>query len=206
MDRIDELVIRYPQLAGLKDQVRSAADLIITCYRGGGTVFTVGNGGSAADASHIVGEFMKSFVRPRPVPKEDVDAFSKYPDGNYLSSRLQCGFRAISLMTQEGITTAVQNDQGWDMGPAQQLYSLARKGDVLIGISTSGNARNVHLACQVAKVRGMRIIGLSGKDGGLLAEDSDVSIVVPERETFKIQELHLPIYHALCLYVEESFF
>ena len=120
--------------------------------------------------------------------------------------RLQSGFRAISLMTQEGITTAVQNDQGWDMAPAQQLYSLARKGDVLIGISTSGNARNVHLACQVAKVKGVGIIGLAGKDGGLLAKDSDVPIVVPERETYKIQELHLPIYHAICIAVEAAFF
>ena len=206
MDTIKDLVQRYPQLVALEDKIRAAAEMIIACYRRGGTVYTVGNGGSAADASHIVGEFMKAFVKPRPVPPGDVEAFKGCPDGEYLSSRLQCGFRAISLVTQEGITTAVQNDQGWDLGPAQQLYSLARKGDVLIGISTSGNARNVHLACQVAKVRGVGIIGLAGKDGGLLANDSDVAIVVPERETYKIQELHLPIYHALCIAVEEAFF
>ncbi len=206
MDAIKELVQRYPQLTALEDKVRAAADMIIDCYRRGGTVYTVGNGGSAADASHIVGEFMKAFVKPRPVPSEDVEAFKGCPDGDYLSSRLQCGFRAISLVTQEGITTAVQNDQGWDLGPAQELYSLARKGDVLIGISTSGNARNVHLACQVAKVRGVGIIGLAGKDGGLLAKDSDVAIVVPERETYKIQEFHLPIYHAICIAVEDAFF
>ena len=206
MDIIEELVQRYPKTAALQDKIRAAADMIIDCYRNGGTVYTVGNGGSAADASHIVGEFMKAFVKPRPLPVEDIKAFGNLEDGDYLASRLQSGFRAISLMTQEGITTAVQNDQGWDMAPAQQLYSLARKGDVLIGISTSGNARNVHLACQVAKVKGVGIIGLAGKDGGLLAKDSDVPIVVPERETYKIQELHLPIYHAICIAVEAAFF
>ena len=165
-----------------------------------------GNGGSAADASHLVGGLMKGFVKRRPVPREDVLALSGLPDGAYLSERLQCGLRAMSLMSQEGITTAVQNDLGGDLGPAQQLYALGRRGDVLIGLSTSGNARNVTLACQVAKLRGMSVIGMTGRGGGLLKSLSDVCVCVPETETFKVQELHLPVYHALCLVVEETFF
>lgn len=206
MDRIQELTERYPSLCCISDDLRRACELVIKCYKGGGTVYVAGNGGSAADASHIVGEFMKGFVKKRHVPESDKALFASCSDGDYLSQRLQCGLRALSLMSQEGITTAVQNDLGGDLGPAQQLYAMARPGDVLIGISTSGNARNVALACQVAKIKGVAIIGMTGMGGGRLAEYSDVLLAVPETETFKVQELHLPVYHALCMVVEEAFF
>ena len=206
MDRIEELVRRDASLSCVAGEVRVACEVVVACYRGGGTVYVAGNGGSAADASHLVGELMKGFVKRRPVPREDALALSGMPDGAYLSERLQCGLRAMSLMSQEGITTAVQNDLGGDLGPAQQLYALGRRGDVLIGLSTSGNARNVALACQVAKLRGMSVIGLTGRGGGLLKSLSDVCVCVPETETFKVQELHLPVYHTLCLQVEETFF
>lgn len=206
MERLEELFTRYPALRGLSEELRQAYELVVACYRGGGTVYVAGNGGSAADASHIVGEFMKGFVKRRPVPEADVAELSSYPDGAYLSQHLQVGLRAVSLMSQEGITTAVQNDLGGDLGPAQQLYALARPGDVLIGLSTSGNARNVALACQVAKLRQVGIIGMTGRKGGLLKSLADVCLCVPEDETFKVQEYHLPLYHALCMMVEETFF
>lgn len=206
MSILSDLLSRYPQLSPLGGDIDTAAAMLIAAYRQGGTVFIAGNGGSAADASHIVGEFMKGFVRKRPLPATERQALAAVPDGAWLAERLQCGLPAISLMSQEGITTAVQNDLGGELGPAQQLYAMGRPGDVLIGISTSGNARNVHLACQVARVRGLRIIGLTGAGGGRLAGIADLCLRVPETETYKVQELHLPVYHALCMMVEEAFF
>lgn len=203
---IEELVSRYPALSVIMEDIMSAGVLLIECYRKGGCVYIAGNGGSASDASHIVGELMKGFVMKRPVPQCDRDALASLPDGSYLSDHLQQGLPAISLMSQEAITTAVGNDLGGDLGPAQQLYALGRPCDVLIGISTSGNAGNVALACQVAKIKGMKIIGMTGRKGGKLNDYADVCLRVPEDETFKVQELHLPIYHALCMVVEKEFF
>ena len=203
-----DLLARYPALAVCEEAMASAIALLISTYEHDGTVFTCGNGGSAADADHIVGELLKGFVRRRPLPTADRTALSCAAgvDGDYLASRLQCGLRAMSLMSQPGLSSAVANDLGGDLGPAQQLYGMGRKGDLLIALSTSGNARNVALACRVAKLKGIPVVGMTGIAGGHLAELADICIKVPERETYRVQELHLPVYHALCRAVEAFFF
>lgn len=206
---IAELIGRYPGLADCSESIRQAVNAIVCCYENGGTVYCCGNGGSAADAEHIVGELMKGFLLSRPLPESDVESLldiAGEEDGAYLAKHLQCGLPALSLMAQQALTTAVGNDLGGDLAPAQQLYGLGKAGDVLIGISTSGNARNIALACKVARLKKMKIIGLTGKKGGLLGKLADVPIHVPEDETFKIQEYHLPVYHAICIAVEKHFF
>jgi len=203
-----DLLARYPALAVCEGAMASAIALLISTYEHDGTVFTCGNGGSAADADHLVGELLKGFVRRRPLPIADRAALSSVAgvDGDYLASRLQCGLRAMSLMSQQGLSSAVANDLGGDLGPAQQLYGMGRQGDMLIALSTSGNARNVALASRVAKLKGIPVVGMTGMMGGQLAELADICIKVPERETYRVQELHLPVYHALCRAVEAFFF
>lgn len=205
---LDELLLRYPSLTVCREAIVSAIELMIRAYERNAVVFTCGNGGSAADADHIVGELLKGFVRRRPLPKVDREALNREagPDGDYLASHLQCGLRAMSLMSQQSLISAVANDLGEDLGPAQQLYGMGRQGDVLIALSTSGNARNVALTCHVAKIKGMSIIGMTGMAGGRLAELAEPCIKVPEKETYRVQELHLPVYHALCRAVESFFF
>ena len=203
-----ELLERYPVLRDCTEDIVAAYNILYECFEKDGFVFTCGNGGSAADADHIVGELLKGFVLKRPLSQEDKEKLIALgePEGAELAEKLQMGFRAMSLMNQTAIFTAAGNDLGGDTGPAQQLNALGRKGDVLLGISTSGNAKNVALACQVAKMRGMKIIGLTGYKGGRLASLADVCIKVPAGETFVVQELHLPVYHALCIMAEKSFF
>lgn len=203
-----ELLERYPVLRDCSEDIVKAYEILFECFKGDGFLFTCGNGGSAADADHIVGELLKGFVLKRPLSEEDKNKLNSFgePEGAELAQKLQMGFRAMSLMSQTAIFTAAGNDLGGDMGPAQQLNALGRKGDVLFGISTSGNAKNIALACQVAKLRGMKIIGLTGYKGGRLASLADVCIKVPAGETFVVQELHLPVYHALCIMIEKSFF
>lgn len=205
---LDELVERYPELAAVKDAVREAYELLEHCYATGGKLLVAGNGGSCADAEHIVGELMKGFIKRRQVPDEfrerlvDIDR----EEGEKLAAKLQGALPAIALNGHPGLSTAYLNDVDGDLIYAQQTYGFGEAGDVLLGISTSGNARNIMYAVTVAKARGMKVIGLTGKDGGALALSADVPIIVPEQETFKIQEYHLPIYHALCLMLEERFF
>ena len=205
---LETLMERYPVLMPVKADIQAAYDVLEECFSKDHVLFTCGNGGSAADADHIVGELVKAFVLPRPLPTSEKRFFKKsgFIGSLDLMNKLQCGFRAVNLMAQTGIYTAATNDLGADMGVAQALCGLGRKGDVLLAISTSGNAKNLYLACQVAKARKMKIIGLTGKTGGLLKSMADVCIVVGEKETYKIQELHLPVYHALCQMIEEKFF
>ncbi len=204
----DELVSRYPVLEANRDQIRLAYDILKKCFAADGFLFTAGNGGSASDADHIVGEMMKGFVLKRPLGDDNKQRILDQgePEAYELIANLQCGFRAMSLMNQTAIYSAAANDLGADMGPAQQLCSAGRPGDVLWAISTSGNAKNIALACQVAKMRGMKIIGMTGEGGGRLAKLADVCIKAKGDCTFKIQELHLPIYHFLCIAVEKTFF
>ena len=168
----------------------------------------VGNGGSAADAEHIVGELMKGFVKDRPVSEEMCEALrSVDPErAEGLIRNLQEGLQAICLNAHTSLNTAFANDKDPVMCYAQQVNGYGKPGDVFMGISTSGNAENVMYAAVTAKAKGMKVIALTGKDGGKLAKISDVSIIVPEQETYKIQEYHLPIYHALCLMLEERFY
>lgn len=208
MEYLEELTSRYPVLEAVKDQVLAAYEILRDCYAGGGKVLIAGNGGSCADSEHIVGELMKGFVKRRPVSGEFAAALREADAnrGEELASCLQGGLPAIALTGHAGLSTAFLNDVNGKMIYAQQLYGYGKKGDVFIGISTSGNAENVMYAVAVAKASGIRTIGLTGKNGGKMAEACDCAIVVPADETFKIQELHLPIYHALCLMLEEHFY
>jgi D-sedoheptulose 7-phosphate isomerase len=208
MDYILDLVNRYPVLGAVKNDIQAAYTLLETSFAAGGKLLVTGNGGSAADAGHIVGELMKGFVKKRPISAElstSLNAINK----NYASTlcdKLQQGLPAIALTAQSAIGTATLNDNGAELVYAQQVLGYAKQGDVFLGISTSGNAKNIVCAAITAKALGLKTIALSGKDGGELARYADVSIIAPAHETYKIQELHLPIYHTLCLMLEEHFF
>lgn len=198
----------YPQLEECRENIAKAYELLLECGKGGGLVMTCGNGGSAADATHIVGELMKGFKLHRPLDEAErkVVIDSCQADGEYLADRLQKGIRAVSLDDQTAIGTAVANDNGADMIFAQQVYGYARKGDVLIGLSTSGNSGNVVRACQVARALGAKVIAMTGNGGGKMKALADAFIGVPATETYRIQEYHLPVYHALCAMVESELF
>lgn len=201
MEIIDELYARYPQLRGCADEIAAAMEALLACYRNGGKVLTCGNGGSAADAEHIVGELMKKFRRPRAI---DADIVAKLPAE--LAAKLEGALPAVSLVSMSGILTAFANDVAWETAFAQQVYGLGQRGDVLIALSTSGNSANCVNAALVARAKGMKVVALTGADGGKLAELADAAIRVQETETYKVQELHLPIYHALCAALEAELF
>lgn len=208
MKYLEELMERYPALAGVRAEILKAYEVLESCYENGGKLLIAGNGGSCADAEHIVGELMKGFVKRRAVSEEFAEKLMEADPkrGKELAQKLQGGLPAIALTGHPGLSTAFLNDVDGDLIFAQQTYGYGKKGDVLLGISTSGNSKNVMYAMAAAKALGMKTIGLTGKDGGQLKTAAGVTIVVPETETFKIQELHLPIYHALCLMLEERFF
>ena len=201
------VISRYPALEGCKNDIVGAADIIIECYNAGRKLLICGNGGSAADSLHIVGELMKAFVLPRRLSGDIVARLNECGENaQYLTENLQGALPAISLVNEVSLSTAYANDMAADLGFAQQVYGLGQQDDVFIGISTSGNSKNVIYASEVAKAKGMRVIGLTGETGGKQKDVSDITIKVPENETYKIQELHLPVYHALCLAVEYEFF
>jgi len=206
---LDVLMENYPMLEGERTSIVSVFDTVLDCYGKGGKLLVCGNGGSAADAEHIVGELMKSFMLKRPIPRRDaeriVDAWGG-SQGRQICDSLQCSLPAISLVSQSSLITAVANDVSADMVFAQQVYGYGEEGDLLIGISTSGNARNVCNAVRVAKGIGMKTVGLTGQDGGELKSICDLAISVPATSTHRIQEYHQPIYHALCAMVEEERF
>lgn len=205
---LDELMERYPVLERVKEPLLEAYQVLETCYTNGGKLLVAGNGGSCADAEHIVGELMKGFVKRRPLPDELKTRMCETDEehGRRLADSLQGSLMAIALTGHPGLSTAFANDVDADMIYAQQLCGYGVPGDVFLGISTSGNAKNVDYAVTAAKAKGLKVIGLTGKDGGKLGRRADVAVIVPETETFKIQELHLPVYHALCLLLEERFF
>lgn len=203
-----QLVAKYPELADCVPDIEQAYQMLATCYKGGGKLLLCGNGGSASDCDHIVGELMKGFNSKRPLPenrrRELVEAFPE--DGDDLADHLQGALPAISLVSHSALISAYANDVRADMIFAQQVYGYGVQGDVLIGLSTSGNSSNVIKAMQVAKARGLRTIAMTGRSGGQMAGMADVAIRVPYDRTPDIQERHLPIYHALCLLLEEAFF
>lgn len=208
MRHIDKLVERYPKLETVSDSVVIAYQILEECYENDGKLLIAGNGGSAADSEHIAGELMKRFRVLRPVPQEFANRLKEIdPErGENLSKNLERGLMAIPLVAHEALTTAYINDVDGLGVFAQQLYGFGRKGDVFLGISTSGNSKNIMSATVVARALGIKVIGLTGINGGELAKVSDVVIKVPENETYMIQELHLPVYHCLCLMLEEHFF
>lgn len=205
---MDELWIRYPQLCACRESIESAAAVLVSCFSQGGKVMICGNGGSCSDSGHIVGEFMKGFEKKRPVPQKDRRRLSELfgENGEYMADHLQCALPAISLPDQSAVLSAFANDVDPAMLYAQLVYGYGRKNDVLIGMSTSGNSSNVLYAAKAAAVRGMKIIALAGEMPCLLDDVADVVIHVPETRTAYVQELHLPVYHALCAYCESYFF
>lgn len=208
MDYISQLTERYPILKVNENTIRGFCDALIRCYESGGKLLVCGNGGSCADAEHITGELMKGFLKTRPLSEErkaQMTADVPQLEGIDLG-KLQQGLPAITLNSGVALTTAFANDCDPELIYAQQVLGLGKKSDVFLGISTSGNAKNVFSAAAVAKSMGIATVALSGRDGGRLKEICDISIVVPESETYIIQELHLPVYHAVCATVEDHFF
>jgi len=205
---LTELLNRYTQLGYLENAVYQAADAIIQSYKNGGKVLVCGNGGSCSDADHIVGELMKSFEGKRPLSVELQQKLTELsPDrGKMLAEKLQQGLPAISLTVHQSLITAIANDIHGDLIYAQQVIGWGKTGDILIGLSTSGNSKNVIDALIAAKAKGLRTIGLTGETGGNMKEWCDILINVPEKRTAYVQELHLPVYHAICMMVENEFF
>lgn len=207
--KLDDLFLRYPALNSCKESIFEAVDVIIECYNRKGKLIAAGNGGSAADAEHIVGELMKGFVLSRKLDdkiQKSVYNNARKDTSEYLIKNLQMPLRAISLVNSVALGTAFANDQAADLVFAQQILGLGDAGDVFLAISTSGNSKNILYAVDVAKSVGLKTVALTGKSGGELKNAADILINAPEDETYKIQELHLPIYHAVCIAVEEEFY
>ena len=195
---LNDLIKRYPKLESCIQDINSASELIINTYKNGGKVLVCGNGGSAADSEHIVGELMKGFMLKRIVMDERIP--------EYLRDKLQGALSAISLPSQSAILSAFINDVDPDMMYAQLVYGYGNKNDLLICLSTSGNSKNCVNAAEVAKCIGVKVLSMTGAKESRLSEISDCTIKVPETETFKVQEYHLPVYHYLCAMTEKTFF
>jgi len=208
MDHLSELIQRYPQLETIKNDILTAFNTIKDSYINGGKLLIAGNGGSASDAEHIAGELMKTFAKKRRLPDSFIENIEKVDldIAQYLIPRLQPGLPAIALSGHASLNTACINDIDGNITFAQQVYGYGKENDVFLGISTSGNSKNVIVASALAKAKNLKIIALTGKDGGKLKQFADVSICVPETETYKIQELHLPVYHIICMMLEDYFF
>lgn len=208
MPFIVSMIARHPSLAETRDVVEQSHALLLDCIRSGGKILTCGNGGSAADAEHIVGELMKGFTLTRPLSADQVaDLARLFPDeAEEMARNLQQAIPAVSLVAGVALPTAFNNDVNPDYVFAQQVFGLGRPGDVLIAISTSGNSRNVVHAAKVARARGLRVLALTGAGGGRLAGLADLCIRVPATDVAAIQELHLPVYHTLCAMLETALF
>lgn len=205
---LNQLFGRYPALEACRQEIEAAYELLRGCFAAGGRLLVCGNGGSAADSLHIVGELMKGFALSRKLSADWEEKFKQVcPEmAPYLMENLQGALPAISLVSETALSTAYANDQAPDLSFAQQVLGQGRAGDVLLCISTSGNSTNVLYAAAVARAMELRVIGLAGQGGGRLKELSDVCICAPSKITYQIQEYHLPIYHALCLALEREFF
>lgn len=202
------LIDRYPQLAVCKEDIKKAYELLEAAYQNGKKLLVCGNGGSASDSEHIVGELMKEFKLKRKVYGKQAAALKEIdPElGQVLADNLQGALPAISLTAHSSLQTAFMNDVVPELVFAQQVNGYGNAGDVFLGISTSGNSKNVLYAAVNAKAKGLKVIGLTGGRENKLMKYADVCVCVPETETYKIQELHLPVYHCLCLMLEQKFF
>lgn len=205
---VEVLCERYPALEIVKKEIMKAYSLLVETYTNGGKILVAGNGGSAADAEHIVGELMKGFKLPRKLHKDFVDKLIEENEelGFVLAENLQNALPAIALDGHPALSTAYMNDCEPLLCFAQQVNGYGKAGDIFLGISTSGNSKNVLYAATTARAKGMKVIGLTGAENSKLEQMSDVCIKVPQTETYMIQELHLPVYHCLCLMLEEKFF
>jgi len=205
--QINDLVQRYPALIAMTGAINDAVDAICKAQLRGNKLLLAGSGGSAADCDHIAGELIKEFKIKRGRDPAFDARFSKlYPGDTELLKKLARGVRAVSLAWGDGITSALINDTGAEVLFAQKVYALAQSGDVLLAISTSGNSASLTAAAKTAKAAGCKVIALTGRAGGLLRECADILLNVPEDETYKVQELHLPVYHCICATVEERLF
>ena len=198
MNYIENLIVRYPTLSAIKSEIEAAAALMTETYLRGGKILLCGNGGSAADCDHIAGELLKGFLSPRKITDESIPAVFR--------EKLQGSLPAISIPALTAALTASLNDLDPEFAYAQLLGGLAQEGDLLIAISTSGNAKNVLRAAELARAMGVNILSLTGAGGGALSGIATVALRAPEKETYLIQELHLPIYHCLCAEVERRIF
>lgn len=206
--QLEILVDRYPELSVVENKIAEAYQILENCYIKGGKLLIAGNGGSAADAEHIAGELMKGFKLPR---KPEAGFAEKLVAenqelGSVLAENLQGALPTIALDGHPALSTAYMNDCEPLLCFAQQVNGYGKTGDVFLGISTSGNSKNVLYAATTAHAKGMKVIGLTGAKNSKLEQMSDICIKVPQTETYMIQELHLPVYHCLCLMLEERFF
>ncbi len=204
---LDETLQRYSALEQCREQISAAFECIAAAYGRGGKLLLCGNGGSASDCEHIVGELMKSFKLPRTLGEEEKQKLSACGEpGRIAAEGLECGLPAISLTSHPSLSTAFANDRDPLLAFAQQLYVLGREEDVLLAITTSGNSKNCLCAAAVARAKGMKVVFLTGAGGGKAVSCADVCIRVPQTQTYLVQELHLPVYHCLCAMLEEEFF
>lgn len=205
-EHLEDLIARYPRLEGIRRNIGEAAELLLKAAVEKKKVLICGNGGSAADADHIVGELMKSFRKPRTIDESLEEKLLSIDDslGKEIAGSLQQGIPALSLTQHTALNSAYSNDVNPVMGFAQQVSVLGNPGDLLWALTTSGNSKNVVAAALTARVRGMRVLGMTGENGGWLKRYADVCVQVPEQETYKVQELHLPVYHMLCMVLEDS--
>lgn len=205
---LDQLFIRHDELSIIKLNIKEAAGIIINSYRNGGKLLICGNGGSSSDSGHIAGELMKGFMKKRPLDKLLQNKIrSLSPEyGDMLTKNLQQGLPAISLSAHTDLLTAIINDINGDLVYAQQVTGYGKEGDVLLGLSSSGNSKDVLFALTLARAMGLKTIAMTGATGGKMKGECDVLINVPETATALVQELHLPVYHAICQIVEEEFF
>lgn len=201
----EQLVKKIPELAPCEDAIKAAVEAIVTCHRNGGKVLLAGSGGSAADCEHISGEFLKGFLMKRTPKGEELEKLTE-AIGEEFAKMLQGGIRSVPLISLSAVSTAFGNDVDPVLTFAQEVYALGQPQDVFLGISTSGNSKTVLLAAKVAKAIGAKTISLTGESGGAVAPIVDVAIKAPHRETYRIQEYHLPIYHAICADVEDTIF
>lgn len=198
----EELFERYPCLEICRNDIRLAFELFVSCYDNGGKILCCGNGGSAADSDHFVGELMKGFLKKRPLSDKEKEIF----DDKYIADNLQKGLPAISLCAHSALMTAFENDVAPSLVFAQQVYAYAKENDVLFCLSTSGNSENIVYAAKAAKASGIKSVAVTGRKESRLSEICDICIRLSETETFKIQELTLPVYHCLAAMLEEKYF
>jgi len=201
-NHFENLLKRYPVLSECGEDIKKAYNLLEKCYDNSGKLLCCGNGGSSADCDHLVGELMKGFMKKRPLTAEEKSRFSD----PFISGGLQKGLPAISLTTQSGLMTAFENDCEPSLVFAQQVYALADENDLLFAFSTSGNSKNVVYAIEAANAKGINSVAVTGKTDSACSERATVCIKLPENETYKIQELTLPVYHCLAAMIEDKYF
>ena len=203
---LDSFLSEYAALAPIKESIAGASQMLIDCFAGGGKLLICGNGGSAADSEHIVGELMKGFERKRELTAAQKERFPDTREGAFLAGGLQNALPAISLVSQSALISAIGNDNGASLVFAQQVWGYGKEGDVLLALSTSGHSENVVLAAQTAQAKGLKILAITGKKDSRLSRLADLTLFLPAETPRAVQELTLPVYHFLCRAAEDAFF